>query len=345
MVLEQFPEVLDDELGRTRLAVLHEPLVDADDVHEFVGQVVFGTLAVVERDGGTSGHGRHRENRQNHPLGPGALGVDAERLDVLVRDVLEPVADVAGHQLVHVLLGQVEVQRLLDGLPVVLAGPELPGHDLVDARDVDAGLLGELLGSHRFALLVAVLALALHRGGDLLGVLRSEDLLDLVVGRGLLVVDVVLDLATVGTPVLLAGLSDGGLGDVREVVAQLAGPRQLALVLLFLLVGEQEARAVPTGTAQEPSDELRESDVDDRRGEFDVAEVAVTRPRVLAAGLALQTGVDDAQSRVHQPHVDGEAVVVVGVGGDDLGRRHFSVLLGVHQPEADLADLLGCLSC
>src|SRR5699024_3002062 len=39
VILEEFPEILDNQLWRTCLAVLHEPLVDPDDVNQFVGEV------------------------------------------------------------------------------------------------------------------------------------------------------------------------------------------------------------------------------------------------------------------------------------------------------------------
>jgi len=166
VVLQQLPEVLDDELGSAGLAVLHEPLVDADDVDQLVGEVVLGALTVVQRDGGTRRHRRHRQHGQNHPLGSGAFGVDAERLEVLAGDVLEPVADVRGHQLVHVLGSEVGAERGLDGLAVVASRSELAREDLVDAADLDVGLLGELLRAD--AVVLVVVAVRLHRRRDAL---------------------------------------------------------------------------------------------------------------------------------------------------------------------------------
>ena len=290
MILEEFPEVLDDELRCAGLAVLHEPLVDPNDVHQFVGEVVLGALAVVERDGGSCGHRRHREHSQDHPLGSRALGVDAEDADVLVRDVLEPIADIRGHQLVEVLLGEIHRKRTLDGLPAVLARAELATQDLVDPRELDIRLVGELLGRGGGSVLVLV---GLHRRRDHLGIVGGEDVLNLVVGRGFLVLDVVLLLAAVGTAVLLSGLTDRGLRDVVDVVVEFAGALEAGRELLALGRVEQEARTLPTGPAKESSDEFREADVDHGGGEFDVAEVAVARTRVLPARTALEAGIDD----------------------------------------------------
>ena len=40
MVLEEFPEILDDQLGSTGILVLLKPLVDPDDVDEFMGEII-----------------------------------------------------------------------------------------------------------------------------------------------------------------------------------------------------------------------------------------------------------------------------------------------------------------
>jgi len=133
VVLEQFPEVLDDQLRGTCLAVLHEPLVDPDDVDQLVREVVLGALAVVERDGRSGGGDRRdRKHRQDHPPGREC----SESMPSTSRSSSGMSSNQSrmsrGHQLVHVLLGEVDVERLLNGAAVLLARTELAGHDLLD---------------------------------------------------------------------------------------------------------------------------------------------------------------------------------------------------------------------
>jgi len=59
-----------------------------------------------------------------------------------------------------------------------------------------------------------------------------------------------------------------------------------------------------------------------------------------AAGLAAETGLDDAQVGVHQTHVDREAVVVVRIGVDDFRRGHPTDLVGAQEGELDRLDSL-----
>ena len=95
MVLEEFPEVLDDQLGRPGILVFLEPLVDADDVHELVGQVVLGPLPVLKDDGRAHGDRRDREHGQDRPLRTGDRRVYAQRDKVAVRDLFQPRTDIS----------------------------------------------------------------------------------------------------------------------------------------------------------------------------------------------------------------------------------------------------------
>src|SRR5581483_2938253 len=265
VVLEQLPEVFDDELGRAGVAVLLEALVDAQHVHELVREVVLRALARLQRDAGAHRHGRDREDGEDHPLGARDDGVDAHEGQVGVGHLLQPLADVHGRELVAVL---------------------------------------------------------------------AE-------GRGLLEVHLLGRLAAVRASVLgLRGLLDDLLHEVL-VTAKLLGLLLLALKRLHLLGGEQHAAARLAGGAEDVLDDLREPDVDDGHREVDVAEVAGAVAHGAAARLAAQARLDDAQARVHEAHLDGVAVVVVGVGGDDLGRRHLADLLGREEGERDAPDLLG----
>src|SRR2546428_13947657 len=59
-----------------------------------------------------------------------------------------------------------------------------------------------------------------------------------------------------------------------------------------------------------------------------------------AKRLAPEAGLDDPQVGLHEAHVDREAVVVVGVRGDDLRRRHPADLVRAEEGELDRRDSL-----
>jgi hypothetical protein len=282
VVLQQLPQVLDDELRRARVAVLLEALVDAQHVDQLVGEVVLAALAALQGDAGPHRHRGNRQHGQHHPLraGGGAVvqhraapfhraGVDAQQLQLVVGDLLQPLADVHGGELVALLAegrGLLEVDLLL-GLVAGRAGP-----------------VGGLEGRR--------------------------------------------------------GLVDQ-LDEVADVLAVLEAALVLREVLAHRVLRQQHVAAGPAGRAQDVADDLREADVDDRHGQVDVAEVARAVAHGAAAGLAAEARLDDAQAGVHQAHLDGEAVVVVGVGGDDLRRRHLADLAGAEEGEGDGPDLLG----
>ena len=50
MVLQQLPQVLDDQLGRTGVTVLTQPLVDPQDIDQLVRQVILGPVAGLQGD-------------------------------------------------------------------------------------------------------------------------------------------------------------------------------------------------------------------------------------------------------------------------------------------------------
>ena len=135
MILQQLPEVLDDQLGGSCLAVLLETLVDPDDVHQLMGEVVLAPLAGLQGDGGSHGHWRHRQHRQYHPLRPCRGRIHAHHRYVLIRDLLEAVPDIRSGELMALLdvgEGPLEFYLLLGsaavGAGLVLAGL---GKDLV----------------------------------------------------------------------------------------------------------------------------------------------------------------------------------------------------------------------
>src|SRR6267143_5236683 len=112
VILEELPEILDDQLGRTRVPVLTEPLVDPKDVDEFVRQVVLGSVPALQGDRGTHGDRRDEERREHHPLRTGDLGIHAEDSEVLVRDALEALPDFLRRELVTILA---ERRRFVEG--------------------------------------------------------------------------------------------------------------------------------------------------------------------------------------------------------------------------------------
>jgi len=100
MVLQEFPEVLDDELGCAGILVLFEPLVDPYNIHEFVGQVILGSLPVLKDDRGAHRDRRNWENGKDSPLRSRDVRVDPESAQVFVRDLLQACAYVGGGQFV-----------------------------------------------------------------------------------------------------------------------------------------------------------------------------------------------------------------------------------------------------
>jgi hypothetical protein len=111
VVLEQLPEVLDDELGGAHIAVLSQALVDPEHVDQLVGQVVLAPFPALERDGRADLDGGHRKYGEHHPLRASELGVQSERAHVVVGDPLQSGADLLRGDLVAVLA---EGRRLVE---------------------------------------------------------------------------------------------------------------------------------------------------------------------------------------------------------------------------------------
>ncbi|VVB67941.1 Uncharacterised protein [Candidatus Norongarragalina meridionalis] len=59
VVLQQFPQVLDDQLRRSCVDVLFQALIDAEDVYELVRQIVFRAFSSLECNGRANGYRRH----------------------------------------------------------------------------------------------------------------------------------------------------------------------------------------------------------------------------------------------------------------------------------------------
>src|SRR2546425_310971 len=186
VILEQLPKVLDDQLGRTRVPVLAQTLVDPQDVDELVREVVLRAVAALEGDRRTHGDGRDEQRGQDHPLGPGDLGVHPEDPEVFVRDPLEALAHLFRCELVTVLA---ERRRLVEGdLSLFLAamGTALPLlrfaggllRDEANLRHVAAELLDLFHLRHVLLRLLAreeeAAALPARRLEELLDVLHLE---------------------------------------------------------------------------------------------------------------------------------------------------------------------------
>jgi len=95
MVLEQFPEILDDELRCTRILVLLEPLVDTDDVHQFVSEIILGALSILKDNGRPHSDRGNRQHGKNRPLRTGNFRIDPEMLEVFIGYLLKPCPDIS----------------------------------------------------------------------------------------------------------------------------------------------------------------------------------------------------------------------------------------------------------
>mmetsp|Transcript_11745 Transcript_11745/g.47415 ORF Transcript_11745/g.47415 Transcript_11745/m.47415 type:complete len:693 (-) Transcript_11745:659-2737(-) len=165
--LQEALEVADDVRRRVTRELRLQSQVGADDVTELVCQVI---LALA---GGTSArHDRraHRRGRDghdadDHPLGARVLGVQAQQLADVVRDVGE---------LLHHLLGR-EFHLLLDHLVGVLGELGEDGHAAADDPRQDLLAVG-LLVLHVLGLLLEVVERPLLEGRRL-GVGACADLL------------------------------------------------------------------------------------------------------------------------------------------------------------------------
>ena len=83
--------------------------------------------------------------------------------------------------------------------------------------------------------------------------------------------------------------------------------------------------------------------MDDRNDKIDMAEVTRAFAGLAVAGLAFQTRIDDAQTGVHQAHVDRVAVLIISVGRDDIRRAHPADLFRRKEAELDGRDPFGDL--
>src|SRR3989441_1335156 len=265
VILKELPQILHDELGRTRVPILAETLVDPQDIDELVREVVLRAVSALQGDRRTNGHRRDEQRGQDHPLRSRDLRIHPQDTEVLVRDPLQALAHLFRRELVAVLP---ERRRLIEG-------------------------------------------------------------------------DLALFLAAMGTPLALLRLAGGLLrdeADLRHVAAELLDLFHLRHVLLCLLAREEEAAALSARRLKELLDVLHVADVDHGHRKVDVPEVARAIVDLTAARLAPEAGLDDPEVGIHQAHVDRESIVVVGVGGDDLRRRHPPDLVGAQQGELDRLD-------
>ena len=103
MVLQEFPEILNDQLRRARFLVLLEPLVYPDNINKFVCQIVLASLPGLERDRRAHSDRRHGQHRQDHPFRARVIRIHAKDREIFIRYVLEPVPDIAWKHFVPVL--------------------------------------------------------------------------------------------------------------------------------------------------------------------------------------------------------------------------------------------------
>ncbi len=168
MVLQQFPQVLHDQLGRARVTVLAQAGVDPQDVHQLVREIVLGAVSRLQGDGRPDRHRRHRQRSKYHPLRAAGVGVDAQWRQVLVGNAFQALPHFLGGELVAILpeggglvqgdlllgLSAVRAERVLGGIPGGLLGHQAVV-DIVAAQVVHGvhglGLLGGLLLGHQQA--------------------------------------------------------------------------------------------------------------------------------------------------------------------------------------------------
>ena len=86
MVLEEFPEIFDNELRGASFDVFAEALINTNGVHELVGEIVLGADAGFENYRGPDGDRRDGENGKDNPFGASEAGIKAQEEDIIVRN-------------------------------------------------------------------------------------------------------------------------------------------------------------------------------------------------------------------------------------------------------------------
>ena len=246
MILQKLPEVFNDQLGGTCFPVFLEALVDPDDVHELVGQVVFTALPGFQGNGRPHRYRGDRQDGEDHPFGPCVIGVHPNDPDVLIRNVFEAVPDLCGGKF----------------LPVF-----------------------KVLG-------------------------------------GLFELDIKLLLITVGANLDFACFLVDLIDKVIRPVPDFFNSRQLVHEMLFLCGVQQDPAAFPAGCPEQLSNDLVKPYVYNRSHKFDVPEVSRAFSSSPGTGLTAKPRVDNPEFRVHESHVNGEPVIIIGICRDDRGCTH-----------------------
>jgi len=94
MILEEFPQVFDDDFWRACVDVFEEALVDSDDVPKFVGEVIFAAFSCFEGDARSDSDRWYWEDGEDHPFWSRVCWVEAEFCYVFVCYSVESGVDI-----------------------------------------------------------------------------------------------------------------------------------------------------------------------------------------------------------------------------------------------------------
>ena len=257
MVLQEFPEILNDQLRRARFLILLEPLVYPDNINEFVCQIVLASLPCLECDRRAHSDRRHRQHRQDHPFGARVVRVHTKDREIFIRYVLEPVPDIAWKLFVPVLI--IRGRFFVRDLQLVLAAVR---------AHFDLARLGKDMFNRRID----------------------------------------------GLP--------------------LTPPSRDLLDILFLppCIQKQPA-ATSARTPEQIPYLLGKPDVHTGCHQFYVPKMTRALPSPSVAGLAPQSRIDDAESGIHEPHVDRKTILIISICRDNSGDAHIPVF-----PRRDQAE-------
>mmetsp|Transcript_26622 Transcript_26622/g.66902 ORF Transcript_26622/g.66902 Transcript_26622/m.66902 type:complete len:605 (+) Transcript_26622:2725-4539(+) len=150
--------VLGDHVRRgTVQLVLAKRLIGLHDVGELVCEIILSAQQAVHHDGRPSRTRRHRQHRQDHPVGTCPLWIEAKQTTVIVTDATQPLVHLLGSEHTTLLHSAVvHLRKLADDAHTVLDDLGLDTTTATFALDSVLGLswitdvLGTTHSKHRF---------------------------------------------------------------------------------------------------------------------------------------------------------------------------------------------------
>ena len=126
VILQQFPQILNNELGGTSITILSQALIDSKNVHKFVSKVILTSVTTIQSNGWTDRDWWYRKYAHDDPFGTTCVFIHANENQISIWDSFKPFSDVTSIQLVfalvHLLLfesgGFVELDLALFGTTV-----------------------------------------------------------------------------------------------------------------------------------------------------------------------------------------------------------------------------------